>query len=281
MELKERLVKLSEYAKKAKSDPNILDHKYYTILPLINALGYDVFDADEVIASYAEDADNPENAIDFVVMKDFEPIMLFHVATDDEAADKQKMEKAFSSSSAKFIADSNKNTISFYTDLDADGEMDKVPFFTYDYASPDEEQMTKIELFAKEAFDNDKIRHNATNLKFYDAFRSTIVTEFENPSDDFVDFFAKKSLKISSLENTDAENMKDILKKSLNLEIENIVEARILERLQNAAVSDYEDEVVAFEKIKSFLSQYTESPDDVTAKKYRQLPRYLLPRQQS
>ena len=79
----------------------------------------------------------------------------------------------------------------FYTDLVEKNKMDEKPFFEFNLGKYRESQVEKLREFHKSYFDVDTILNTASELKYTNEIRNAIVQEVNNPSDEFVKYFAR------------------------------------------------------------------------------------------
>lgn len=101
------------------------------IMPMLTALGYNVFDPTEVLPEYTCDIGTKKGEkIDYAILKDGEPVILIeckHWAQDLSLYDNQLL-RYFGVSTAKFGVLTNGIIWRFYTDLEKPNQMDTVPF---------------------------------------------------------------------------------------------------------------------------------------------------------
>ena len=69
--------------------------------------------------------------------------------------------------------------------------MDEKPFFEFNMEKYRESQVDKLREFHKSYFDVDTILNTASELKFTNEIRNAIDREINNPSDEFVKYFAR------------------------------------------------------------------------------------------
>jgi predicted type IV restriction endonuclease len=166
------------------------------VMPFINALGYNVFDPTEVIPEYTADVGTKKGEkVDYAVMKDGKPIILFEVkcmGVDLSEVHASQLYRYFSVTDARFAILTDGVVYRFYTDLDAPNKMDEKPFLVIDLAQFDEALINELKKFAKSAFDVDDILSTANDLKYTREIRNLLADEFSNPSEDFVRLFASQ-----------------------------------------------------------------------------------------
>lgn len=165
------------------------------IMPFIQMLGYDVFNPIEVIPEMDCDLVKKKGEkIDYAIMKDGEPIMLFeckHWKQDLNLHDNQ-LKKYFVASKARFGVLTNGITYRFYTDLVQQNIMDDTPFLEINLENIKDSQIEELKKFHKSYFDIDNILSTASELKYMSELKNMIKQEFNSPSSDIVRIFAKR-----------------------------------------------------------------------------------------
>src|SRR5690606_23052929 len=78
----------------------------------------------------------------------------------------------------------------FYTDLDAPNRMDDKHFFEFNVLNFQDRHVEQLKKFTKPAFQLEEILTTASELKYMAAIRKIITEEFDQPSENFVRFFA-------------------------------------------------------------------------------------------
>lgn len=80
----------------------------------------------------------------------------------------------------------------FYTDLDAPNRMDAKPFLVLDLLDIDETLIVEIQKLSKESFDLESIISAAEELKYIGALKREIASQFREPTDEWIKFFATR-----------------------------------------------------------------------------------------
>ena len=166
------------------------------IMPVINALGYNVFDPTEVLPEFTADIGTKKGEkVDYAINVAGVPMMLVECKSVTSAL---KFEHAsqlfryFGVTDARFAILTNGVDYWFYTDLDKPNRMDKVPFFEFNLRDYDRADVEEFEKFAKVAFDLDNILNNASELKYVKKLAKILESEFKDPSEGFVKFFSNQ-----------------------------------------------------------------------------------------
>lgn len=166
------------------------------IMPFIAALGYDVFNPLEVTPELNADIGLKKGEkVDYAILKDGKPIILFeckHHAADLAKEHASQLYRYFSVTEARFGVLTNGVVYWFFSDLEAPNKMDSKPFFEINMLDVRDQDLEELKKFTKTAFNLDSILTTASELKFTRAIKQVMAAEMQEPSDDFVRFFAGK-----------------------------------------------------------------------------------------
>lgn len=195
MDFKDKVYQLAERISKQKDGIATEEAtKNAFIMPMIAALGYDVFNPFEVVPELDCDLVKKKGEkIDYAIKKDEETVLLIeckHCGQDLNLHDTQ-LQKYFVASNARFGILTNGIEYRFYTDLEKPNIMDAKPFMVIDMLNLTEGDIEQLKKFHKSYYDVDNILSTAQELKYTMQLRKLISNEFENPSNDFVKFFTK------------------------------------------------------------------------------------------
>jgi hypothetical protein len=165
------------------------------VLPFINALGYNIFDANQVVPEFTMDiGGRKDEKVDYAIFKDGEPIILIECKWCGSDLDKEnykQLTKYFAFTKAKFGIFTNGIIYRFFSDLDEINKMDDTPFLELDMMNFKDSIVAEIKNFSN-PLDKDLAYNRAQDLKYMKGIRSILETEFNNPSEDFVKFFASQ-----------------------------------------------------------------------------------------
>lgn len=166
------------------------------VLPFISALGYNVFDPREVTPELTADVGTKKGEkVDYAVMRDGEPVMLFECKVAGTNLDKchaSQLYRYFSVSSARFGVLTSGVVYRFFSDLDAPNKMDSKPFLEANLTDLNEGQISQLKKFAKSNFDLDGILETASDLKYTNEIKKLLAQEMAEPSEDLVRLFATR-----------------------------------------------------------------------------------------
>src|SRR5690606_19828522 len=78
------------------------------------------------------------------------------------------------------------------TDLDAPNKMDEKPFLEFDFLDMDDHAIPELEKLTKSAFDVESVLNAAGELKYVGQIKRIMASQFNEPDEDFVRFFASR-----------------------------------------------------------------------------------------
>ena len=196
MDFKDTILQLAERIDKQRSGISTEEAtKNAFIMPMIAALGYDVFNPFEVVPELDCDLIKKKGEkIDYAIQKDGQTILLVeckHCAQDLNLHDTQ-LKKYFVASNARFGVLTNGVEYRFYTDLEKPNIMDDKPFLVVNMLDLSDNEIEQLKKFHKSYYDVDNILSTAQELKYTTELRNIISSEFAAPSPEFVKFFTKQ-----------------------------------------------------------------------------------------
>lgn len=160
------------------------------VMPLIQILGYNVFDPMEVTPEFVADIGTKKGEkVDYAVLKDGKPIILFEckkAGADLNINHAGQLFRYFHVTSARFGVLTNGFIYRFFTDLEQPNKMDEKPFFEFNILEFKDRDVEELKKFAKAAFDLDTILTTANDLKFTRAIQNRLAEWMANPSEEFV-----------------------------------------------------------------------------------------------
>lgn len=182
------LVKRSSYASKHALTEEAT--KTSVILPLIQALGFDVFNLDEVVPEFIADVGLKKGEkVDFAIKIAGKTSILVEakpISMSLGSAQYSQLYRYFGVAEAKLAILTNGKEIWFFSDVDEKNKMDKKPFFTFDLQSHDESQVKELGRFQKDGFSIEKILEAASNLKFINSAANYIKKQLTTPDEEFI-----------------------------------------------------------------------------------------------
>lgn len=230
MDFKDQIKQLSERIKKMKDQIATEEAtKNALIMPFIQILGYDVFNPMEVVPEMDCDLVKKKGEkIDYAIMKDGEPIILFECKHWQQDLDlhSTQLQKYFVASKAKFGVLTNGIIYRFYTDLAKPNLMDDTPFLEVDMENFKEVQVEELKKFHKSYFDVDNIFSSASELKYMAELKSIIRQEFNSPSTEMVRMLCKRIYE-GVITQKVIDQFTDLVKRSFSGHINDVMSERL------------------------------------------------------
>nr|WP_319485447.1 type I restriction endonuclease [uncultured Cohaesibacter sp.] len=164
--------------------------KTSVILPFIRALGFDVFNLDEVVPEFVSDVGTKKGErVDFALKIDGKVTMLIEakpIGTKLGDAQYNQLVRYFTGTDARLCILTNGREAWFFSDTEASNKMDVTPFFTFDFQSHDKGQVDELARFRKDTFEIESIIEAASNLKYKRDAALYLKHQLDDPDDDFV-----------------------------------------------------------------------------------------------
>jgi len=252
--LGERVLKLKDQILTEEATKNAF------IMPFLQALGYDVFNPLEVIPEYVTDIGTKKGEkIDYAIFREGVPSILIeckHWAQNLNLHDGQLL-RYFHVSKAKFGLLTNGIIYRFYSDLVEINKMDEKPFLEINITELKDNQIEELKKFHKSYFDVESIVNTASELKYTNELKQLIHQEINNPTPDFVKYFAKQVYP-SVITSKVLEQFTNLTKRSMQQYISDL----ITERLKTAL--NKEDEAAKQNGTQVNLEQAKEAENKVT-----------------
>lgn len=199
------------------------------IMPFLQILGYDVFNPLEVVPEFTADIGIKKGEkIDYAIFRDGNPTILVeckHWAQNLNLHDGQLL-RYFHTSKAKFGLLTNGINYRFYSDLEEANKMDEKPFLEFNINDIKDTQIEELKKFHKTVFDAERIVNTASELKYTNELKLLFQQELNNPSPEFVRYFAKQvypSLVTAKV----LEQFTNLTKKSIQQHISELITERL------------------------------------------------------
>ena len=236
MDFKDTILQFSERISKLKDSIGTEEAtKNAFVMPLLNALGYDVFNPMEVMPEFTCDIGTKKGEkIDYAIMKDGKPILLIeckHWANQLTLNDNQLL-RYFHVSEARFGVLTNGIEYRFYTDIDKNNVMDEKPFLVVDLLKLTEAKIEQLKYFHKSYFNENEILSTAAELKISNDLKNIVKKEFFEPSGEFVRFFVK-AVNGGYYSNKQIEQYTPLVKKSIQNYINDVISERLSVAIEN------------------------------------------------
>lgn len=196
MELSNKLKDLSQKIQNLK-DSVVTEEatKHSFIMPLISALGYDVFNPTIVVPEFVADISKKKNEkVDYAIMYENQPLILIEAKAHTENLDihATQLERYFTVTECRFAILTNGIEYRFFTDLEKPNKMDTTPFFTFNILNLKDRDVKELEKFTSTNLDIGKILSSAENKKYVNSIKNIFKQEVKDPSDDFIRLFASR-----------------------------------------------------------------------------------------
>lgn len=204
--------------------------KTAVILPFLNALGFDIFNLEEVAPEFSADIGTKKGEkVDFAVKIDGKLAMLIEAKPIGSQLGKNQtsqLYRYFNATEARLGILTNGKEVWFFSDTEKPNTMDKKPFFIFDLQNFDKKQVEELALFQKSTFNVESILEAASNLKLSKAAKTYLKNQLENPEDDFARFIGR-----IIYEGTVTKNALEQLKPAIQSALDELIKDRLEERL--------------------------------------------------
>lgn len=164
--------------------------KTAVVLPFFHALGYDVFNPNEMVPEFTADAVGKKGEkVDYAIKLDNEIRILVEckpITTNLDKVHLAQLFRYFTVTSAKFAVLTNGRTFHFHTDLEEPNKLDTRPFLTFDLADIQPHLLAELRKFEKSGFDVSGILATAERLKYTSALKAEIAKVIDEPPEEFV-----------------------------------------------------------------------------------------------
>jgi len=212
--------------------------KMALIVPFIHALGYNVYDPEEVVPEFTADVGEKKGEkVDYAIMKDRKPIVLFECkpfGTDLNKEQATQLFRYFHATEAKFAVLTNGSLYRLYTDLEEPNKMDKKPFMEFDLLSIQKPLVAELKKLTKSAFNLDEMLTAAEELKYAKEIKRVLTEQITNPSVAFVKFFFDAQVFPGQKTKAKIKQFTDTIRNAFN----QFIDERINDRLESAKAKE-------------------------------------------
>lgn len=182
--LSQRLPKIRDHLQTEESTKNAL------VMPFISALGYDVFNPQEVVPEFVADVGTKKGEkVDYAILQDGEVILLIECKKADDDLGKTQMSQLyryFTVTKARIAILTNGIQYWFYSDLEEPNKMDTRPFLELNLDDLRPGLMREVKRLAKDEFDLDQMLSTANELKYTSEIQKALAELLENPDEEFL-----------------------------------------------------------------------------------------------
>ena len=165
------------------------------ILPMLSALGYDIFDPTVVVPEFTADIGKKKGEkVDYAIMQDEKPLILIEAKPHTEKLDRHKtqLERYFTVTDSKFAILTNGIEYRFFSDIEKPNVMDESPFLVIDVLNLKDRDIKQLQKFSNESLDIENILSMAGSKKYINGIKDIFKKEVSDPSDDMAKFFAAR-----------------------------------------------------------------------------------------
>jgi len=212
--------------------------------PLLQVLGYDIFDPREVrpeyVADFATKKAGQFEKIDYAVCVGGNPAIFVECKTigaplEDHGGQLSRYFNATPSVRVAMITDGTK--VRVFTDLQQPNIMDAQPWLDIDVLAMKPAEVEALRRFRKADFSPDDITALAEEMVYYNAMLSFVAGQLRDPSDSFVRYVAGEIPAIGRITVKVVERLTPILRKAIQSAIlENV--ARSFDRTADAPIAE-------------------------------------------
>ncbi|MBN1181801.1 MAG: type I restriction enzyme HsdR N-terminal domain-containing protein [Bacteroidales bacterium] len=240
MDLKDQLKQIADKINKFKDLTNTEEAtKNAFVLPFIGALGYDVFNPQEVMPEFTADIGiKVGEKVDYAILKDNLPIILIECKHWKDALNihDTQLLRYFNVTKAKFAILTNGIIYRFYTESEPN-IMDVKPFLDINIVEIKDNQIEELKKFHKSYFDTANILATANTLKYSNEIKMLLNNEFKQPSEEFIKYFVFQVYSGRATEKV-MKQFSEIVK----ISIQQFLSDLITERLKTALNKEKESE---------------------------------------
>ncbi len=233
--LTQRLPKLVDHLQTEEATKNAL------VMPFIAALGYDVFNPQEVIPEFVADVGTKKGEkVDYAIMRDGEVIVLIEckkAGLDLGKTEVSQLYRYFSVTKARIAVLTNGTQYRFFSDLEESNKMDARPFLELDLSDPRPGALRELKKLGKEGFDLEKMLSAANELKYTSEIKKVLATQFESPDEELVRFFFSRANPGARFTATFREQFTPLVSRAFSQFVSEKVSGRLRNALQSESQS--------------------------------------------
>ncbi len=207
------------------------------IMPLIRALGYNVFNPFEVKPEFTADVGVKKGEkVDYAICNGDAVDMLIeckdiNIALDPKRFPKQftQLFRYFSVTNARIAVLTNGIEYRFFSDIVKPNIMDEEPFYVFNLLAIRPEDVRILSKFAKDAFSVDRLVADAAEMRTQTLVRAAIASELDKPSDEFIKIIAGKVQ-----EGRFTQGVRDMFGSLIPVMAAGLIQERVTKRLEQA-----------------------------------------------
>lgn len=169
--------------------------KQALILPFLSAMGWDIYDPNEVqpeyVADFAQKKGGVREKVDYALLLNGKPAIFVEAKSLDAKLDLHDAQLAryFNATpTVKTAILTNGLTYRFFTDLQEPNIMSEAPFFEFNILEFKESDITTLRRFTKASYDPAEVRASAEDLVYVSQITGFVTELIRNPSESFIRF---------------------------------------------------------------------------------------------
>lgn len=168
--------------------------KQALVIPFIKALGYDVYNLNEVVPEFTADfADQKGEKVDYAILHEDDPAVLIECKTAGGSLSTDHAEQLFryfQVTDARIGVLTNGIRYRFFSDIEETNKMDERPFLELNIFDFSEQEIEELKKLRKSTFDLEEMVDAAHNLKYRKALFDYLREQWQSPDDEFVHYMA-------------------------------------------------------------------------------------------
>ena len=211
--------------------------KIALITPFLRLMGYDTTNPAEVKAEYTADVGTKQGEkVDFALIQENEPIIFIECkSAANKLSDENisQLYRYFSITDIQIGILTNGVEYKFFTTGEDNNRMDEKPFLDLDLTNLTKKDIKELEKFKKTNFNVDEVVSRADNLKYRNLIKKTLLSEFENPTEDFI-----KAIGRQVYDGILTQNIKEKFGTIITIAINEIINEKINKTLSDAVASN-------------------------------------------
>ena len=215
--------------------------KTSVVLPFLQALGYDVFNPDEVIPEFTADTLGKKGEkVDYAIRINGEIQILIECKGLSVNLDQRHLSQLFryfTVTAAKFAILTNGRTFEVYSDLEEPNKLDIKPFFVFDLLDISARSISELEKFQKASFCVDSILATAERLKYVSSIKKYLRAMMDDPNAQFVKIVANEVH-----EGRLSRQIREQVEAAIKTAFRDLIREEIRSRLSSALASNNESE---------------------------------------
>ena len=170
--------------------------KQSLVLPFLQALGYNVFDPNEILPEFTADLGLKQGEkVDYAVISEGDPVILIECkkVSDNLTSDHRvsQLYRYFGATQVRIGVLTNGVVYRFFSDLESPNVMDTSPFLEIDLEHLDARSIEQLGRFTK-GFNVVEVVEAASRLRYIHGMKHALAIQYNQPEDDFSDWLIRQ-----------------------------------------------------------------------------------------